>query len=94
MGPLADIITWSDLGLTGLLTVGIVMILTGRLVPRSTVEQMRAERDARLTDLLAAHQAEVEARKLTIQQVSELEENSRVTVELLRALRDRARENP
>lgn len=45
-----------DAGATGVLILVVLMVLTGRLVPRRSVDDVRADRDARL----AAHQAEIE----------------------------------
>lgn len=85
----ADLLPWGDLGLAGLVMLGIALILTGRLVPRSTVNEMRQERDLRLEDMRAAYLAEVETRKINETQVGELLENSRTTLQVLQALRDR-----
>ena len=85
---LAELIPWSGLGLTGLLTLGVLMILTGKLIPKSTVDELRAERDARLSDLQGANQALAEANKVKDAQISELLETSRATTQLLEGLRD------
>jgi hypothetical protein len=37
-----------DVGFPGLLTLAIYLILSGKLVPRSVVEDVRADRDARI----------------------------------------------
>ncbi|QBI56763.1 hypothetical protein [Streptomonospora litoralis] len=84
---IADLIPWADVGLTGLVSIGVVMILTGRLVPRSTVQEMRHERDARLSDLRAAYDASEEARRIQGEQLGELLETSRTNAELLEGLR-------
>ncbi|MFE7461710.1 hypothetical protein ACWFMI_23310 [Nocardiopsis terrae] len=90
VSALAELIPWSGVGLTGVVTLGMVMILTGRLVPKSTVEEMRAERDARLAEMKAARDAEREAGQVRDQQITELLENSRATVQLIDGLRKTA----
>lgn len=38
-------LAWPSLGATGLLALAVILVLTGRLVPRSTLRDMRDERD-------------------------------------------------
>lgn len=87
LATIADLIPWADVGLTGLVFLGVAMILTGQLIPRSTVAEMREERDARLSDLRAAYNASEEARQLQSEQLGELLETSRANAELLETLR-------
>lgn len=46
-----------DLGATGILAAVVFMILTGRLVPRKVLEDVRADRDARLAEAAYWHTA-------------------------------------
>lgn len=71
-----------SLGAGGLLAIVILMILTGRLVPRSTLEDMKQERDT----WRAAFQESEQARHLAQEHSGELLELSRTAVPLLRAL--------
>ncbi|WP_160051088.1 hypothetical protein [Nocardiopsis sp. FR26] len=84
---LADLLPWSDLGLAGLVGLGVFLIWTGRLLPRSTVEDLLKARDERLADYKAANDALQESGRLKDQQISELLEHSRTSVSLLQALR-------
>ncbi|MCX5209829.1 hypothetical protein OG689_11085 [Kitasatospora sp. NBC_00240] len=69
-------------GAVGVVTLIVLLILTGRLVPRRTYEDMREERDT----WRAAHQVSEEARHVAQDQNGELLEVARVAVPLLRAL--------
>lgn len=49
MGELLGAIPLGDVSIFGILALAIMLILTGRLVPRSTVDQIREDRDRALT---------------------------------------------
>lgn len=80
-------------GAVGILSVVIYMILTGRLVPRSTLDDVRADRDARLAEAhketddwravvhLTQRESDVRAA-----QVTELLELGRTTSTFIKAL--------
>lgn len=80
-------------GAVGILSVVIYMILTGRLVPRSTLDDVRADRDARLAE---AHKetddwravVELTQRESVVRaaQVTELLELGRTTNSFIKAL--------
>jgi hypothetical protein len=83
----------ADLGSVGLLSAFVYAILTGRIVPRSTVNDVRADRDARLAevrresdDWRSAWQASQETNKVLADQNKELLELSRTTHQLIKAL--------
>lgn len=69
-------------GAVGLLAIVVLMVLTGRLVPRSTLQDMRDERDT----WRAAHTASEEARQLEREQVGELMEMARIGGHILTSL--------
>lgn len=80
-------------GAAGLVAVIVLLILRGRLVPRSVLDDVRADRDARLAELSAerdtwreAHKVSEEARHVAQDQVGELLELSRTADHLLRSL--------
>jgi hypothetical protein len=77
----------TDLGAAGLLVLVVLLILTGRLVPRSTLLDMREERDT----WRAAHTESEAARQAEREQVTELLELSRTAGHVLTSL-PRARE--
>lgn len=80
-------------GAVAILSVFIYAILSGRLVPRSAVDDVRADRDARLAevrresdDWRSAWQASQETNKVLADQNKELLELSRTTHQLIKAL--------
>ncbi|RSS43836.1 hypothetical protein [Streptomyces sp. WAC08241] len=75
-------LTPTDLGISGLLALVVLLVLTGRLVPRSTLQDMRDERDK----WQAAHDKSEAARQAERDQVTELLELSRVAGHVLSAL--------
>lgn len=71
-----------QLGIGGLLSLAVWLILSGRLVPRSTVDDIRQQRDRWEQAARASESARAEDR----QQVRELLEVARVTERVLTAL--------
>lgn len=75
---------WTDISAAGLLALAILLILMGKLVPRSVVDQIRTDRDQQLTaareeisNWRTAYMASEESRSLQSQQVAELLELGR-----------------
>lgn len=75
-------IPWAQIGPSGLLTILVLLILLGRLVPRRTMEDVLHDRD----EWRAAHRISETARAEAARQVEELLEHAKTTDELLRAL--------
>ncbi|MCG6493450.1 hypothetical protein [Kitasatospora sp. A2-31] len=80
-------------GAAAILSAVVMLILVGRLVPRSVVEDVRADRDARLAELAAerdawhaAHDRSEEARHIAQDQAAELLELARTADHMLRSL--------
>lgn len=71
-----------DAGATALVALIVLFILTGRLVPRSTLQDMREERDT----WRAAHTESEAARQAEREQVGELLEMARIGTHLLGSL--------
>lgn len=71
-----------SLGAGGILTIVILLVLLGRLVPRRTLEDTIADRD----QWREAHKTSEEARIELQQQVGELLELSRVTSTFIQAI--------
>ncbi|WP_328313074.1 hypothetical protein OG432_24345 [Streptomyces sp. NBC_00442] len=69
-------------GAVALLALVVLMVLTGRLIPRRTYDDVREERDT----WRAAHSSSEEARRLEREQVDELLELSRTADRVLTAL--------
>ncbi|MGA4867551.1 hypothetical protein ACPB9J_33495 [Streptomyces lavendulocolor] len=72
----------SAAGPTTLLALVVLLILTGRLVPRSTLQDMREERDT----WRAAHSESEAARQAEREQVGELLEMARLGNQVLNSL--------
>lgn len=72
----------TNLGAAGLLVLVVLLILTGRLVPRSTLLDMRDERDT----WRSAHAESEAARQAEREQVTELLELSRTAGHVLTSL--------
>lgn len=80
-------------GAAAIVSMVVLLILRGHLVPRSTVDDVRADRDARIAELAAerdtwraAHKESEVARHVAQDQVSELLELSRTADHVLRSL--------
>lgn len=76
-----------------LIALIVVLILTGRLVPRRQMEDLREDRDARLAAAerqvetwQAAYAAAVESRKAAQEQVTQLMETGRAAQDIMNAL--------
>jgi hypothetical protein len=71
-----------DLGPWGLVGIAVALILMGRLVPRSTLEDTRRDRDSWRT----AHDVSERARAELAQSVHDLLEHARTTDAFIRSL--------
>lgn len=76
----------ADIGAGAILAVGLWLIMTGRLVPRATLDDVRADRDSRLAEIRAETDAWRTAAETSLRQVTELMEQGRTTVALLEAI--------
>lgn len=83
----------AGLGATGLLTLAIVLILRGNLVPRSTLEMVRADKEREVETYKAVINARDETIKALQRQVDMLLEASRTTQRVIEALPEAARLN-
>ena len=84
-----EVIPWvGDLGPTALVALAVWLILTGRLVPRKTLE--KAEREAE--HWRHASESEAQARRLEAQQNGQMIEALALHTRLLESIRDRARD--
>lgn len=86
-------IATSDLGAAALVGIVVLLVLLGRLVPRSSLTDRLADRDAQIQRLVderdtwrSAHQLSEEARRESQDQAGELLELSRTADYLLRSL--------
>lgn len=90
---------YGDIGFAGLVALAIVLIFRGDIVPRSTVEAMRTDRDLIITSyreenkmLKDAYAMSEEARRIGAEADKELLELGRTTVHLLQSIHERANE--
>lgn len=83
-----DVSSWHLLDLTpsALLGMVVVLLLTGRLFPRKAVDDANRDRDY----WRQAHTVSEQVRAEQKEQITELLEQSRLTVQLLQGIRDAA----
>lgn len=83
----------AGLSLSGLLALAIVLILRGNLVPRSTLDMVRADRDREMktyADIIAARDETIRAQQT---QISMLLDGTRTTQKVIEAMGEAARLN-
>lgn len=88
---------YGDFGFAGLVVLAIVLIFQGKIVPQSTLEAMRSDRDIIITAKTEeaetwkeAYQLSEEARSTSAEADRELLELGRTTVHLLKSIHERA----
>ena len=87
MDALAGLAPFLQVGAGGLLTIGILMILTGRLVPGGTVEKLLAARDRIIEQQQTTIDRQNERADLTAQQLTILLEKMREMQQIGRPVR-------
>ena len=75
-----------SLGATGLLAIVVIMILRGSLVPRSTFDTMREDKDKQIDIWKNAYDRAVSVQDEQRGQVSALLDGNRVTAQVIRSL--------
>lgn len=75
-----------SLGATGLLAVVVVMVLTGRLVPKSTLEDLRADKDKQIDTWRTAYERALQVQDEQRQHVTTLLDANRTTTHVIQAL--------
>lgn len=73
-------------GLSGLVALAVLLIMGGKLIPKSTHDQAIADRDKQIEFLKSALLTEVERGRVRDGQVSELLEHARTTNAFIRAM--------
>lgn len=81
----------AGLGVSGLLALAVVLILRGSLVPRSTLEMVRTDRDREVETYKAVISARDDTIKAQQEQIAMLLEGSRTTQRVIEALPEAAR---
>lgn len=87
MDALAGLAPFLQVGAGGLLTIGILMILTGRLVPGGTVEKLLAARDRIIEQQQTTIDRQNERADLTAQQLTILLESGKTSAHVLEEIR-------
>lgn len=93
-----DSFSVTDLSAAGILAIAVLMILRGKLVPSRVVDDIRADRDARLVDARAetddwrtAYNRVEEIRRIQAQQLNDLLELAKTTDAFIRSLQSSIR---
>lgn len=86
---------WGQLTAGGMLLVAVWLILTGKILPKATLTELRADMEARIQDARkeaddwrAAFTAASESQQLQSQMLRELLENGKTSLSVLTALRE------
>lgn len=82
---LASIIT-PAIGATSVLAVMVILILTGRIVPRSALRDLRKDKDKVIDLWQSAHDKQVQINLLQQQQIIAMMEMARTTTHVLESL--------
>lgn len=75
-----------SLGAAGLLSAVVIMILTGRLLPKSSVEERLADKDRQIETWHRAYERALEVQDLQRSHITELLEATRTTTHVIQAL--------
>lgn len=75
-----------SLGATGLLAVVVIMILTGKLVPKSQMDDVRSDKDKQIEIWRAAYETSMSAQEVQREQISALLEAAKTTTHVIQAL--------
>jgi hypothetical protein len=88
MDELAGLLeTWAPgAGIAGLITLFVLLIFTGKLIPRTFVDSLIADKDKQIAAVWEAYEAERTARVELGAQVGEMLEQGRTTIHLLREI--------
>lgn len=75
-----------SLGATGLLAAVVIMVLTGRLLPRTNVQERLAEKDRQIETWRTAYERAQEVQDRQREHISALLEATRTTTRVIQAL--------
>lgn len=78
------------IGATGLLALAVILIFRGALVPRSTVDQMRKDKDAAIAMWKGAYETSQRAVEMKDRQIDTLLEAARTTTHVVSAVSEAA----
>ncbi len=75
-----------SLGATGLLAVVVVLILTGRLVPKTALEDLRTDKDKQIETWRGAYEKALEVQDAQREHIAALLDATRTTTRVIQAL--------
>lgn len=75
-----------SLGATGLLAVVVLLVLTGRLVPKSTLDELRTDKDKQIEVWRTAYETSLSTQDVQREHISALLEASRTTTHVIQSL--------
>lgn len=75
-----------SLGAAGLLSGVVVLVLTGRLLPKSSVDEMRADKDRQIDTWRTAYERALEVQDEQRRHITELLEATRTTTHVIQSL--------
>ena len=94
MDALSALAPFLQLGAGGLLSLGILMILTGRLVPGGTVERLLAARDRIIEQQQGTIDRQEVRADLTASQITQLLESGKTSAHVLEEIRRLVEKRP
>lgn len=94
MDVLAGLGQFVQLGAGGLLSLGILLILTGRLVPSGTVEKLLAARDQIIEQQKTTIDRQEVRADLTTSQITQLLESGKTSAHVLEEIRRLVEKRP
>lgn len=75
-----------SLGATGLLAAVVILVLTGRLVPRSVMEDLRTDKDAQIETWKTAYERAMAGQDTQRQHITTLLDANRTATHVIQAL--------
>lgn len=75
-----------SLGATGLLAGVVILILTGRLVPKSTVDELRSDKDRQIEIWRTAYDTSMSAQEVQREHISALLKATETTTHVIQSL--------
>jgi hypothetical protein len=75
-----------SLGATGLLALVVLMILTGRLIPRRNLDELRRDKDSQINTWRQAYEQGLKTQDVQRRQITALLESAKTTANVLQAL--------
>jgi len=73
-------------GATGILTLVVLLVLWGKLIPRAMLDDIRADKDKQIDTWRAAYEKSQDANEVLRQQVTTLLEANKVSTSVIQAL--------